>query len=171
LIYGKNTEIGLSMGNTQEGDGFKYRGRGFIQITGKNNYAAYGKMIGEDLVGNPDRANDPFVAAKIAAAFVVRGLNNKLNFSSQSEANRAVTQSIGGKKLNLDVGIGAQILAKVDKYSGNYVGEASTAVAAAKQGQGGGGGGTTVVVVAAADTKKAPQNAAPRTSQPLPAIG
>ncbi len=170
LIYGKNTKIGQSMGNTQEGDGYKYRGRGFIQITGKNNYDAYGKMIGEDLVGNPDRANDPFVAAKIAAAFVARGLKNKLDFSSQSEANRAVTQTIGGKSLDLNSGIGAEILAKVDKYSGNFVGEASTAVAAAKQSQGGGGGGTTVVVVAAADTKKAPQ-AAPRGTQPLPAIG
>ncbi len=133
LVYGMNTKLGQGMGHTQPGDGYKYRGRGFIQITGKNNYAAFGKMIGEDLVGNPDKANEPFVAAKIAAAFVVKGLRNKLDFSSMAEANRAVTQAVGGARLNLNVGIGAEILAKVEKYSAKYIGEASTQVAAVKK--------------------------------------
>lgn len=57
------------MGNTTPGDGFKYRGRGFIQITGKNMYEQVGKMIGVDLVQNPDLANEPEIAAKIIPAF------------------------------------------------------------------------------------------------------
>jgi putative chitinase len=123
VIYGKGTSIGKSMGNTAEGDGFKYIGRGFIQLTGKNNYALYGKLAGEDLVGNPTRLLDPIVAAKVTAQFILRAAGNKVNsFTSQSEANRAITQAIGGKSLNLNQGIGAEILAKVDKYSSDFSG-------------------------------------------------
>ena len=121
FVYGKASPLGPSMSNKDDGDGFKYRGRGFIQITGKNNYDAFGKIIGENLVQNPDRANDPYIAAKMAAAFIIKGLGKKLNiFTTQQEANRAVTQTIGGSGLNLDKGIGAEILAKVDKYSKNF---------------------------------------------------
>lgn len=59
-----NVVYGGRMGNAAN-EGFKYRGRGFIQLTGKNNYAAASKAIGIDLVSNPDLANDPSVAAKI----------------------------------------------------------------------------------------------------------
>lgn len=64
-----NRVYGGRMGNTAPGDGFKYRGRGVIQLTGKANYERYGKMIGVDLVNNPDLASDPDVAAKIAVAY------------------------------------------------------------------------------------------------------
>ena len=119
MVYGKDTDMGKSMGNLQEGDGFKYRGRGSIQLTGKNNYSAYSKAAGVDLIANPELANQPDIDAKIVAAFVKKGVGSKLNdFTDQQTANRAVTQAIGGSKLNLDVGVGAKILAKVDEYSG-----------------------------------------------------
>jgi predicted chitinase len=119
LMYGKDTRVGQSMGNKEEGDGYKYRGRGFIQLTGKNNYAAYGKQIGVDLVGNPDLANDPVIAAQIAARFIMTGLKNKINFTDQKSANMAVTKTIGGN-LDLSKGYGAEILAKVDAYSNDF---------------------------------------------------
>lgn len=131
LVYGSKSPVGKLMGNDEPGDGYKYRGRGFIQITGKKNYAFYGKQIGIDLVKNPELANNPIIAAKIAALFVKQGLKGRMDFKSQSEANRAVTQVIGGAGLDLSKGIGAEILAKVDKYSTMYtdVGSSGTIVA------------------------------------------
>jgi putative chitinase len=55
-----------ALGNTQAGDGAKYKGRGFIQITGKANYANAGQALGIDLVNKPELAAKPDVAAKIA---------------------------------------------------------------------------------------------------------
>ncbi|MEP6898060.1 MAG: XVIPCD domain-containing protein, partial [Rhodanobacter sp.] len=60
LMYGGR------MGNDQPGDGFTYRGRGYMQLTGKENYAAAGKALGLDLVKDPDLASDPKNASKIA---------------------------------------------------------------------------------------------------------
>lgn len=61
-----NKVYGGRMGNTEAGDGYKYRGRGFVQLTGKANYEAAGKALGIDLVNNPDLAAVPAIAAQIA---------------------------------------------------------------------------------------------------------
>lgn len=55
------------LGNNQPGDGYRFRGRGWIQITGRANYRSAGKAIGRDLESNPDQASDPAVASEIAA--------------------------------------------------------------------------------------------------------
>ena len=64
VIYGGR------MGNKAAGEGYKYRGRGYIQLTGKNNYADMSKKLGIDLVNNPDLANDPTIAYKIAIEYI-----------------------------------------------------------------------------------------------------
>lgn len=53
------------LGNTQPGDGPRYKGRGFVQITGRRNYTDWSNRLGIDLVGNPERAAEPAIAAKI----------------------------------------------------------------------------------------------------------
>lgn len=72
--YAKNPEAlanhtyGGRMGNNKTGDGWRYRGRGLMQVTGKNEYRRIGRLIGVDLEGNPDLALDGSVAVKAAAA-------------------------------------------------------------------------------------------------------
>jgi predicted chitinase len=58
------------LGNRGHGDGARYKGRGFVQLTGRANYRRIGAMIGVDLEAAPERANDPEVAARILAAFL-----------------------------------------------------------------------------------------------------
>ena len=61
-----------NLGNTQPGDGARFKGRGFIQLTGRYNYTKYSTMlgIGNALLTNPDLANRPDVAAAILALFI-----------------------------------------------------------------------------------------------------
>ncbi|PYY88808.1 glycoside hydrolase family 19 protein [Pseudomonas sp. TKO26] len=57
------------MGNTLPGDGWKYRGRGLIQLTGANNYRAAGAALGLDLVNHPELVEQPETAALVAGWF------------------------------------------------------------------------------------------------------
>ena len=127
MMYGKDTKIGASMGNTEVGDGFKYRGRGFIQLTGKSNYAAASKAIyGDDrLVKNPDMLNDPQVAADVSAWYMKKGtsgmakqLGVDTNNMTQEQANLVATSTIAGRAITPGQGyLGTENLGKVNKYA------------------------------------------------------
>lgn len=67
LVYGKNRQLG----NSDDGDGFKFRGRGLIQLTGRANYQRYGQMVGVDLVAAPDRENELEVAIETAVVYML----------------------------------------------------------------------------------------------------
>jgi putative chitinase len=60
------------LGNQGPPDGARYRGRGFIQLTGRTNYQVHGEAIGlgNQLVDNPDLANEPGIAARLLASFL-----------------------------------------------------------------------------------------------------
>jgi hypothetical protein len=88
-----NKVYGNRMGNNQPGDGYKYRGRGLIQLTGKNNYSMFGKIIGMDLVSNPDAASSLGTAADIAAAFYKKNVMDK---GIDGSDTKAVTKAING---------------------------------------------------------------------------
>lgn len=64
--YGPNTSAGQTVGNTQEGDGARFHGRGYVQLTGRANYTKAKALTGIDLLTTPDRAKDPDLAYKIA---------------------------------------------------------------------------------------------------------
>lgn len=66
-VYGKDS--GVRLGNNNVGDGVKYVGRGFNQLTGKGNYKLIGDKIGIDLVSNPQLMETPEIAAKAIAMF------------------------------------------------------------------------------------------------------
>ena len=65
-------EYDYILGNQGPQDGARYKGRGFIQLTGRGNYLEIGRTVGVDLVGQPELANDPQTAAAILAAFLQR---------------------------------------------------------------------------------------------------
>lgn len=66
-----NRVYGNRMGNGIEnsGDGWRYRGRGYVMLTGKDNYRLYGQILGLDLLNNPDLALDPAIAAQILVLY------------------------------------------------------------------------------------------------------
>lgn len=63
--YDPPGNVARQLGNIEQGDGPRYRGRGFVQITGRRNYTDWKKRLGIDLVNQPEQATNPQVAAKI----------------------------------------------------------------------------------------------------------
>ena len=84
-----NRIYGGRMGN-EANEGFKYRGRGLIQLTGKDNYRKFGNLLGLDLVNNPDLASDPEVAKNIAVAYFREKEKQGVDLSDIHQVNRAV---------------------------------------------------------------------------------
>ena len=70
---GSDYEYARDLGNTQPGDGRRFRGRGYVQITGRANYTKYSKITGKDLVGNPQLAEDQSLARFILVDGMKRG--------------------------------------------------------------------------------------------------
>lgn len=68
--YELGTQKAVDLGNIEPGDGARFKGRGFIQLTGRDNYTRIGSQIGVDLVGEPERANDSVLAGRILAQFL-----------------------------------------------------------------------------------------------------
>lgn len=62
---GQAYEGRASLGNTQSGDGPRFKGRGYVQVTGRRNYQQWSRKLGVDLVGNPELARRPEYAARI----------------------------------------------------------------------------------------------------------
>ena len=85
IASGSAYEGRSDLGNTRPGDGVRFKSRGYVQITGRNNYTNWGKKLGLNLVGNPELAERPEVAAKILVggmkegSFTGRGLSDYIN--------------------------------------------------------------------------------------------
>ena len=87
------------LGNTQPGDGPRYKGRGPIQLTGRANYHTYGLLLGRDLEENPEQAADPDTGFLIAITYWAdRNLNAIADTSPQGsdKAFRAITRAVNG---------------------------------------------------------------------------
>jgi putative chitinase len=93
-----NHVYGGRMGNRADTeDGFIFRGRGIVQLTGRELYTAAGTALGIDLVGDPDRARQPDVAARIAAWFWrTRNVNRHADAADVTGATRAINGGTNG---------------------------------------------------------------------------
>ena len=94
VIYGGR------MGNDAAGDGFKFRGRGAFQLTGKDNYARYSQKLFNDdrLVQNPELVNDPVIGAQVAAAYYEE---NVVDRGIAGNDVAAVSRAINGGTIGL----------------------------------------------------------------------
>ena len=95
------------LGNLGPPDGARYKGRGFIQLTGRANYAQHGMRIGlgNQLIDNPDLANDPTIAAKLLASFLKSNevaIHNALLEGDLKTARRLVNGGSNGLDRFLD---------------------------------------------------------------------
>lgn len=83
----------LDLGNTEPGDGLRYRGRGLIQITGRANYLAAGSALGEDFEERPELLESPAWAARTAAWF---WQSHGLNALADAQHIDGITKRING---------------------------------------------------------------------------
>ena len=94
---------GGRMGNGPEstGDGYKYRGRGYIQLTGKQNYTNFAKFIGEDTVNNPDLVATKYPLASAAFFFDSNKLWAICDKGADNATITAVTKRVNGGTIGL----------------------------------------------------------------------
>lgn len=97
LVYGNR------MGNGPEtsGDGFKYRGRGYIQLTGKDNYAAFDKVVPENIVETPDLVASKYPLLSAAWFWNSRGLNTLADKGATDADVTAITKKVNGGTIGL----------------------------------------------------------------------
>jgi putative chitinase len=91
------------MGNGPEssGDGYKYRGRGYIQLTGKDNYTAFGKSIGENIQATPDLVATKYPLLSAAWFFNKNGLHKLADKGATPEVVTMVTKRVNGGTIGL----------------------------------------------------------------------
>jgi predicted chitinase len=98
IASGRDYEGRRDLGNTQPGDGERFKGRGYIQLTGRANYAAAGKALGLDLVNHPELAARPENAARVAAWYWnSRGLNGLADRGDFDGITRRINGGFNGK--------------------------------------------------------------------------
>jgi predicted chitinase len=99
-VYGSQWDKTLGFGNNNVGDGWKYRGNGLNQITGKSQFTKYAKLTGIDLVNKPELMNDIGVASDVLIEYFkgrFSASNNKLSAYNSTGLNdfKNVTDSVG----------------------------------------------------------------------------
>lgn len=109
LANGSAYEGRADLGNTEYGDGPRYKGRGLLQITGRANYASCGIALGAPLVGNPELLETPVLACRSAGWF---WKSHNLNQFADADEFGALTKRINGGWNGLDERIKAWLVAR-----------------------------------------------------------
>jgi putative chitinase len=98
-----NKVYGNRMGNGPEssGEGSKFCGRGYIQLTGKENYTAFGKSINEDILSNPDRVASDYALLSAAWFFSKNGLHKMADGGATDAVVTSITKRVNGGTIGL----------------------------------------------------------------------
>ena len=98
-----NRVYGGRMGNGPEasGEGFKFRGRGYIQLTGKSNYAAFDLAVEDDILSNPDLVSTKHALASAAWFWKKNGLNLIADTGASNEVVTKITKRVNGGTIGL----------------------------------------------------------------------
>jgi len=98
-----NKVYGGRMGNGPEssGDGAKFCGRGYIQLTGKDNYTAFGKSINEDMSSNPDKVASSYALLSAAWFFNKNGLHKMADGGASDAVVTSITKRVNGGTIGL----------------------------------------------------------------------
>ena len=99
-----NKVYGGRMGNGPEssGDGAKFCGRGYIQLTGKDNYTAFGKSINEDMSANPEKVASSYALLSAAWFFNKNGLHKMADGGASVDTVKAITKRVNGGYIGID---------------------------------------------------------------------
>jgi predicted chitinase len=111
LISGWEYEGRADLGNTQPGDGPKYKGRGYVQLTGRVNYADWSKRLGQDLLTQPGRVLAPDIAAKI----LVQGMRDG-TFTGKKLTDYLGNDLINARRIINSLDKAKQIAAIAEEY-------------------------------------------------------
>ena len=91
----------MANGSEASGDGYKFRGRGYIQLTGRDNYTQFGKAIGEDIVNNPDSVASKYALASAAWFWSKNGLNKLADGGAGDAVVTSITKRVNGGTIGL----------------------------------------------------------------------
>lgn len=91
----------MDNGSEASGDGYKFRGRGYIQLTGRANYTAFGKAINEDIANNPDVVSGKYALLSAAWFWSKNGLNTLADGGASDQVVTSITKRVNGGTIGL----------------------------------------------------------------------
>jgi len=86
----------MGNGDTDSGEGWKFRGRGYIQLTGKNNYTTFAKFIDDDVVSSPDLVAQKYPLLSAGWFWMANGLNDLADQGDKEDNVKAITRRVNG---------------------------------------------------------------------------
>jgi putative chitinase len=97
LVYGNR----MGNGSETSGEGFRFRGRGYIQLTGKDNYSQFDKVVSEDIIANPDLVSTKYPLLSAAWFFHKNGLHKIADEGSTEAVVTKITKRVNGGTIGL----------------------------------------------------------------------
>ena len=91
----------MGNGDTASGEGYKFRGRGYIQLTGKDNYTRFGAAIGENITSNPDVVSGKYALLSAAWFWSNNGLNKLADGGATDATVTSITKRVNGGTIGL----------------------------------------------------------------------